>query len=396
MGLVCGLAPALQASKANLTAELKDGAGVPGTRLRRLSWRNALIVAQVAASLVLLTGSVLFLRSVQQALRFDPGYESQNLFFNHILYLDKKRYSVTQAEQYFRDLQSRVAAMPEAQSACLAEKRLLDDKRRHRGGRLALSLAGAEQTPFGDRELETINVSPQFFATAGIPLISGRDFTWQDGRSSNRVVIINEAIARRAFPGENPVGQQLHLLSDSLQPAGTPLEIIGVAKDAKHHITDEGAEPYIYQPIGQSYSYHGETIYQYTLPSRIASAFFGLFGGLGLLLAAVGLSGALAYAVARRNKEIGIRMALGADRAAVLRMIIGEGLALTSIGIVIGLLLALALARALAGFLYGISSADPLTYLATTLVLTVVALLACYFPARRAADVDPMTALRHD
>src|SRR5262245_51945363 len=130
-------------------------------------------------TLTLLTGSVLFLRSVQQTLRFNPGYESQNLFFNDPLYLDKRRYSVAQAEQFFRDLQSRIAAMPEAQSACLAQRMLFDD--RSYQGRYALSVAGAEQNPLGDRKIESINVSPQFFVTAGIPLVSGRDFTWQDG-----------------------------------------------------------------------------------------------------------------------------------------------------------------------------------------------------------------------
>src|SRR5262249_43315456 len=219
------------------------------------------------------------------------------------------------------DLHSRIAAMPEAQSACLAEKTLLSS-RGSRGGRLATSLAGVEQKPFGDREIESINVSPQFFATAGVPLLSGRDFNWQDGRSSERVVIINEAIASRAFPGQNPVGQRLYILSDSIQSSGPPLEIIGVAKDAKYHVTDEGAEPYIYQPIGQQYqySYYGggivvyvrtrrdpagfmptvaglirsldpegpfrqstmaETLDRYPLPSRIASAFIRLFCGLG-------------------------------------------------------------------------------------------------------------------
>jgi ABC-type antimicrobial peptide transport system permease subunit len=139
-----------------------------------------------------------------------------------------------------------------------------------------------------------------------------------------------------------------------------------------------------------------ENIARQTLPSRIASYFFGSFGALGLLLAAVGLSGVLAYAVAQRTKEIGVRMALGADRVDVLKMIIGEGMALTLAGVVVGLSLALALTRMLASYLYGVSAADPLTYLATTLLLIVAALLACYFPARRAAGVDPMTALRHD
>jgi putative ABC transport system permease protein len=213
------------------------------------------------------------------------------------------------------------------------------------------------------------------------------------------------------------------------------MEIIGVAKDAIHHKLGEAVEPMLYRPLKQSFfdkSYDAtlivrtgrdpatifpsiaslaksvspessfrqstlaENIARQTLPSRIASAFFGLFGALGLGLAAVGLSGALAYAVARRTKEIGVRMALGADRVDVLRMVIGEGMALTLAGVAIGLLLALALTQALAGLLYGISAADPLTYLTTILILLIVALLACYFPARRAADVDPMTALRHD
>ena len=213
------------------------------------------------------------------------------------------------------------------------------------------------------------------------------------------------------------------------------MEIIGVAKDATHTVLGKEIKPILYLPIRQNFfdesnrvnlivrtrhdpaailpsvasltksldpevrfnqSTLAGNIARQTLPTRIASAFFGLFGALGLLLAAVGLAGVLAYAVASRAKEIGIRMALGADRAAVLRMIIGEGLALTLVGMVIGIALALALTRALASYLYGISSADPLTYLATTLILIVVALLACYFPARRAAGVDPMTALRRE
>ncbi|HEU0177095.1 MAG TPA: FtsX-like permease family protein, partial [Blastocatellia bacterium] len=329
--------------------------------------------------------------------------------------------------------QSRVAALPDVQSVCLAEGSILDGQgylRRHK-----LSIAGAEQTPFGDRELESFVISPNYFATIGVPLTSGRDFAERDLDSSSRVVIINESLARRAFPGQNPVGRQLRLLTGLNRENGEPLEIIGVAKDSTHHKLGEEIEPILYRPIKQYFGYRAnyvalfvrarrepaailpsvaelikslnpavsfsqytlaENIARQTLPSKMASAFFGLFGALGLLLASVGLSGALAYAVARRTKEIGVRMALGADRAAVLRMIIGEGLALTLAGVVIGLLLALALTRALASYLYGISAADPLTYLATTLLLIIVALLACYFPARRAAGVDPMTALRSE
>jgi predicted permease len=433
VGIVCGLAPALQASKGDLTAGLKDEAGLPGSGFRRLSWRNALVVAQVAGALVLLAGSGLFLRSAQQALRFDLGFETRQLAFNRIE-LPRKPGPALKDAQLYRDLQSRAAALPEAQSVCLSDGSLLDGTGYRDGYKL--QAPGAEQMPPGDRVFGSLFISPNYFATIDLPLTSGRDFTESDLAGSSRVVIINEALARLAFPGQDPVGRQARLIRRKAWGGNVePVEIIGVAKDATNNKLGGDIEPIIYLPLNRKFFEEtdrvvlivrtrrdpaaifpsvaslakslgpevrfkqytlAENIARQTLPSRIASAFFGLFGALGLLLAAVGLSGVLAYAVAQRAKEIGIRMALGADRADVLRMIIGEGLALTLAGVVTGLLLALALTRALASYLYGVSPADPLTYLATTLTLIFVALLACYFPARRAAGVDPMTALRQE
>src|SRR5262245_36898287 len=433
VGVVCGLAPALQASNADLTAGLKDDAGLLGSGFRRLSWRNALVVAQVAGALVLLAGSGLFLRSALQALRFDLGFEARQLAFNRIE-LPRKPSPALKDAQLYRDLQSRIAALPEAQSVCLSDGSLLDGTGYREGYKL--QTPGAEQMPPGDRVFGSLVISPNYFATIGLPLASGRDFTESDLADSSRVIIINEALARRAFPGQDPVGRQARLIrsrvsGDKVEPA----EIIGVAKDATNNNLGGEIEPIIYLPLSRNFFEEtnrivliartrrdpaaifpsvaslakslgpevgfrqytlAENIARQTLPSRIASAFFGSFGALGLLLAAIGLSGVLAYAVAQRTKEIGVRMALGADRVDVLKMIIGEGVALTLAGVVVGLTLALALTRMLASYLYGVSSADPLTYLATTLLLIVVALLACYFPARRAAGVDPMTALRHD
>jgi predicted permease len=335
--------------------------------------------------------------------------------------------------QFFHELKSRVAALPEVESVCLAEGSLLDgdgNRNRHK-----LRVDDTGQMPFGERELESFVISPNYFATVGIPLMRGRDFADGDLASSSRVVIINEALARRAFPGQSPLGRQVRLLTGLILEKSEPLEIIGVAKDATQHRLGEEIKPVLYRPLKQNYfdkSYDAVLVIRtrhdpsvilpfvaslakslspdascsqstlaanlalQTLSFRIASAFFGLFGALGVLLAAVGLSGMLAYAVASRTKEIGIRMALGAGHAEVLRMIIGEGLALTLAGIVAGLLLAVALTRLLSGFLYGISATDPITYLATTLLLVVVALLACYFPAHKASKVDPMTVLRHE
>jgi putative ABC transport system permease protein len=433
VGVACGLAPALQAAKADLTADLKDEAGLLGSGFKRISWRNALVVAQVAGALVLLAGSGLFLRSALRALRFDLGFEARQLAFNRIEIPRKPRPDLKDAQLY-RDLQSRIAALPEAQSVCLSDGSLLEGTGYRDGYKLQAS--GAEQMPPGDRVFDSLVISTNYFATIGLPLTSGRDFTESDLAGSSRVIIINEAMASRAFPGQDPVGRQARLISRKVRGEKVePVEIIGVAKDATNNILGGEIEPLIYLPISRNFfeetnrvvfvartrhdpaaifpsvaslakslgpevrfsqSTLAENIVRQTLPSRIASAFFGLFGALGLLLAAVGLSGVLAYAVAQRTKEIGVRMALGADRAAVLRMIIGEGLALTLAGVVVGLALALALTRMLASYLYGVSSADPLTYLVTTLILMVVALLACYFPARRAAGVDPMTALRQE
>ena len=415
VGIVCGLAPALQASKTDLTAALKNEAGLLGSGFKRLSWRNALVVAQVAGALVLLAGSGLFLRSAWQAFRLDLGFETRQLAFNRIE-IPRKSLPDLKNAQLYRDLQIRVAALPDAQSVSLSDGSLLEGTG-YRDGHI-LQVADSEYMPFGDRSLGSLDISPNYFATVGIPLTSGRDFTESDLDIPSRVIIINEALARRAFPGQDPVGRRVHLLPDRVWKNRSTEEIIGVAKDVTNNKLGKEIEPLIYRPLKQNFfnesnrvvlivrtrhdpatilpsvasltkDLHPEirfsqstlpgNLARQTLPSRIASAFFGLFGALGLLLAAVGLSGALAYAVARRTKEIGIRMALGAGRGAVLRMIISEGLALTLAGVVIGLALALALTRALSSYFYGVSASDPLTYLATTLVLIIVALLACYF-----------------
>jgi putative ABC transport system permease protein len=436
VGVACGLAPALQASKVDLTAGLKDEAGLAGSGFMRFSWRNTLVVAQIAGALVLLAGSVLLLRSARQALRIDPGFEARQLAFNRIEIPSKKSPDLAALKdaQSYRDWQSRVAALPEAQSVCLADESLLNGTGYRDGYKL--QTPGAEPIPSGARNFGSLTISPNYFATVGIPLMRGRDFAESDLGSSSPVAIINEALARRAFPGQDPLGRQARLIRHIAQVGnGAPVEIIGVAKDATHNKLGGEIEPIIYLPLkqkffnesnravlivrtqndpaailpsvaglakegglspGLSQSTLAENIARQTLPSRIASAFFGLFGALGLLLASVGLSGTLAYAVAQRTKEIGVRMALGADRAAVFRMVIGEGLALTLAGAAIGVLLALALTRALASYLYGVSAADPITYLAAILILIFVALFACYFPARRAAGVDPMVALRCD
>ena len=211
VAVVCGLAPALQTSKPDLTAALKDEAGLLGSGFRRLSWRNALVVAQVAGALVLLAGSVLFLRSARQALRLDLGFEARQLAFNEIELPNRKGHSgVLKNPQVYRELQSRVAALPDAQSVCLSDGSLLAGTGYREGYKL--QAPGAEQMPFGERELQSVFISPNYFATVGLPLTRGRDFAESDLASSSPVVIVNEALARRVFPEENPVGRQVRLL----------------------------------------------------------------------------------------------------------------------------------------------------------------------------------------
>src|SRR5262249_33951944 len=233
------------------------------------SWRNALVVAQVAGAFVLLAGSLLFLLSVQHALKLDLGFESQNLAVSQIT-IDRKHLSPPQAEQFFHDLQARVPALPEAQSVCLAEGPLLDGARYLR--RHKLSLTGADQTPFGDQELESFVISPNYFATIGVPLTSGREFIERDLDSSSRVVIINESLALPAFPGQNPARRQAPLLTGLNGDNGDPLEIIGVAKDSTHHKLGEEIEPVLYRPIKQYFGYRGNYTILYVRTRRDPAA----------------------------------------------------------------------------------------------------------------------------
>jgi macrolide transport system ATP-binding/permease protein len=428
-GFICGLIPALQASRSDLTEVTKSEASLPSIRVRRLSWHNMLVILQIAGSLVLVIGAGLFLRSFQQTMLVDPGFELKHLLSATITV--NRNTSRPQANHFFQELQSRVASMPGVKSVSVGEGPLLGGNRR----RHILITEGTEQRPFADKHTLSFYIAPKFFETVGIQLIAGRDFNEQDLRGSQKIVIINETIAQRAFPGQNPIGRRLRLIPDRNRDKSDPVVIVGVVKDAKYHSLMEEQVPYIYRPVEHYLGYHSnfmvlfvrthhdpaatlpalaklirsldpEAIFEQStmdealqskiLPVKITSAFFGIFGTMALILASVGLLGVIGYSVARRNKEIGIRMALGADRNNVLRMIIGEGLALAFTGIVIGVLAAAGLTRVLARFLYGISHLDPISYGGTILVLLMAALLACYFPARKASKVDPMNALRHE
>ena len=422
-GVVFGLAPALQGTRPNLVTSLKDDNSTHGQRLRRLGLRNVLVVSQLALSLVLLIGAALFVRSLRQAVAFDPGFASQNLLIASIetrgTALNKQ-----QGEAFYDQALQRVGSLPGVQSVTLTRVIPLGGGGQRRG----VVIEGYQPQPNEDTELNTNVVGLNFFSTMGIPIVQGRDFNIHDREGSPSVVIVNEELARRYFAGQNPIGKRLRTGSESPQ-----CEIIGVVRTAKYRNLREQPLPFIYIPLGQEYQ-SGMTLLVRTngdpsamvaplrnemrvlnkdvpvfavqtmtdriggqlAADRMIAVLLSILSAAALLLAAMGVYGVIGYSVAQRSREIGIRMALGAERTDILRLIVGQGLTLVVIGTALGLLLSLALTRVLATLLFGISATDPLTFAIVALLMMAVGLLACYLPARRATKVDPLVALRYE
>jgi predicted permease len=421
-GLLFGLVPALQTTHPNLVSSLKDEASGYSHRLHRLSLRDLLVISQLALSLVLLIGAALFVRSLQHALTLDPGFASQNLLLGSIetrgTGLNKQM-----GQALYQQTLERVAALPGVSGVTLATVVPISGGGERRG----VELEGYQPKPNEDTELNTNVVGPDYFNTVGIPIIQGRDFTPQDREGGPRVVIVNEELARRYYGGQNAVGKRLRIGSDNPYA-----EIIGVVRTAKYRSLREDPLPFIYIPFTQEYQ-SGMTVMVrttsdpvallapfrselralnkdvpvssvQTMAERIGSqlavdrmiaVLLSVFGVAALLLAAIGIYGVMGYSVAQRTREIGIRMALGAERSEILRLIIAQGLVLIGIGTATGLVLALGLSRLLQGLLFGVSATDSLTFGVIVVLLFVVALLACYLPARRATKVDPLVALRY-
>ena len=422
-GVLFGLLPAWQATKTDLLTALKDdaAAGVQGR-----SWlKNSLIVFQVALSLVLLVGGGLMVRALQKVetvqLGFNPGNAIEMSFD-----LRLQGYEQGQIRESQKRLLERVRALPGVQEAGMADLVPVDLHMSMEAvfieGQLPERNARAPRT-YSNR------VTPGYFGAMGTRLLQGREFAVQDNENAPRVVIVNETFARRFWPGQDPLGKQFRLRGVELQP----VQIIGVAQDGKYANLGEEAKPFVYRPLWQSFVGSSTLVVRSTseqqnimaavrselqqldpnlpiasaktmtehlsfplLPARLAASLLGSFGLLGLALAAIGLYGVMSYSVSKRIREIGIRMALGARGPDVLRLIVSQGMKLVLIGVALGLIGALALTRVMKTLLMGVSATDPLTFVGTALLLTFVALLACYLPARRATKVDPMIALRHE
>ncbi len=423
--LAFGLAPAFHLTRAGQASDLK---GVRGATGRRAWLLRALVGGQVAVSLVLLTGAGLFVRTLQKSGGVDIGYDTQHLWLVDPD-LERAGYSDERAQAFYRTITERITALPgvQAVSAASAVARYGNGF----GGDREIALAGPEPGS-GERRVKVNfnQISPRYFQTLGVPIVRGRDITPQDNASAPRVAVINEAMARTFWPNADPIGQRLRLVQFGLNP---PIEIVGVVRDSRTIVRDDRPRPELFMPDAQSRRANltilaragnappsvATAIAQAVrdldpaLPrmtaerlsdrmakglgdERLIAAVTSLFGAFALLLALVGLAGTTAYSVSQRTREIGIRMALGAPRTAVWRMVAREGLAVTAVGVAVGGAGSVAVTQLLTSLLYGVAPTDPLTFAAAAMVLVSGALLACWWPARRATRIDPLTALRQE
>lgn len=424
--VLCGLAPALQARRTSLMPALKTDSLDRQTSKLRL--RNVFVVGQVTLSLVLVIAAGLFMRALGHAASTPTGFDHRNI---DVIELDLSlaRYEADQGRVFARELLDRTRRLPGVQSAALAVDLPLDGGNMGFGRLTVPGAPGADRD--GDIQADWNVVEPGLFRTLGMRLVKGRDFTEADRAGTQPVIIVNEAFARAAWGDGDPLGRQI--AGDQVGPSNQRQSyvVVGVAADARFRSLGEAPRPYVFVSFAQLYharinllvknsgtSAIGEvrslvrsmnpnlpvTVAMSlddvtalgTIPQRIAGAIAGTLGVVGLLLAAMGIFGVTAYAVNRRTREIGIRVALGAGQQQVMRLLLVQGLGLAAIGIVLGTLIAAAASQLLGSLLLGIGGLDPLTFGGAAVIFALVALTATYIPARRALAVDPMVALRNE
>ncbi len=435
-GVVFALAPALRVSRPALVPALKDDSATVSGRKNYFSLRNLLVVTQVALSVVLLITAGLFLRSLRRVQAIDPGFDAEKIV-TVPLNINLLRYTKPQGREFYRQVIERVEALPGVESASLARilavgggasvRSLLIEGRAGSDNQFRSEGAGGASGDVGSVSSNVVGL--RYFQTMGIGLLSGREFNSQDTEDRPRVVIVNEAFVQRHFPGQDALGKRVSFNG----VAGPWQEIVGVVRTSKYLTLGELPTPVVYLSLQQNHE-TGMTLHvraavepstiagairselqslEKNLPfgnpapmnqsianslyaARMGAILLGIFGALALLLASIGLYGVMSFAVSRRTRELGIRMALGAQATDVFRLVIGQGMGLVVIGILVGLAVAAVVTRLLASFLYGVSTTDHFTFAAIPVILAVAALLACYVPARRATKVDPLVALRYE
>jgi predicted permease len=425
-GILFGLAPALQASKPDVVPVLKNEliASATGQRGPRAfySLRQLLVVAQVALSLIALIAAGLFLRELQHSQRIDTGFETRGVLVMNFNLL-REGYTPERGTVFYDQIVERASGLPGVQGAAIAQSAPLA------GGFLrSVFPEGADTTTTGRVLVQVNTVGTGYFQTIGIPIVLGRDFTRGDTAMAPKVVVVNETMARQFWKGEEPLGKRFKFFGD--QDYTT---VVGVAKDSKYNGVAEDPQNFIYQPLAQNYTPQAtlhvraagdaaslanavrgaareldpslsvfnvrtleEQVSNSLQPLKMNVLMLAVFGGLALLLASIGLYGVASYSVAQRTREIGVRMALGAQPSSVLALVLGHGMILVGAGLVIGLIAAYSTAGLMRSLVTGVSTHDPLTFAGTAAILGVIALVASYIPARRATRIDPLIALRTD
>jgi len=418
-----GLAPALRASRTDVVAALKEETTAAGRSRRAVSFTDVLVIGQVAFSLLCLITAALFFHSIERAYTINPGFQTDHLALV-MMNPTQAGYDPGRAKEFYRTTRERIVSLPGVASVSWASGLPFWNSASR-----SVVIEGAEPRK-NSENLQTVSfiVGTDYFRTMGMPLVAGRVFNDGDREKSLPVAVINQALAAQRWPGGNPVGQRFHFVGDDPWR-----EVVGVVKNANYSTLGEAPQPCVYLPQRQNFS-GGMTLYvrsqgnpasllpaiqrevrtldsnieisdartgaalieQVLWGARVIVSLLGVFGSLALVLASVGLYGVMAYSVTRRRREIGVRMALGATHGAVLRLVVADGMKLVGWGIVLGLAVSLVLGRGLSHMLFGISSADPASLASASVTLIVVALAACYVPARSAMRIDPMNALRQN
>jgi putative ABC transport system permease protein len=429
IGLLFGVVPAVQTTAGDLANALRAGARGARTRRQANRTKRFIVAAEVALAVTLLTGAGLLIRSFRELMAVNPGFQPDHIMTMRVLLPDKTYDTLPKIANFARQLEARAAALPGVRAAALGNAVPLD------GTSFWLSFVVRGRAPLRQSEQPSASirlVTPNYFTVLGTPVLRGRAFTGDDRANAPRVAIVNQTFAKRFMPNEDPIGKYVDIgwTADGVRQGG---QIVGVVGDIRDDALDADVDPTFYLPFDQTPIdgiaitartaappasitaalrgvvrdldptlpvYGIQTMEQHVVASvsrqRFYATLLGVFAAVALVLAAVGLYGVIAYAVSQRTHELGVRVALGATSTRISRMVIGEGVILTAVGVIVGLVASLGGARVIAKLLYNVKSSDPVTFVGVALLLGVVAACASYIPARRAARVDPLVAMRGD